>query len=173
MFVFNYDKTICCRFLLAAGDAASNTTLLTAFTQVRSPSLDKFVTAFNQRTSHLPGDLLLPTVVWVPFASAKASTPFFIIKAPRTYGLFKKITEVRALGDGYFLEFNLLNLFKIALVKASTIQAVNKLRALFFYFFSFVGTVSSGKVWSNSNASMFYYFYLPLGSRGVYSLRWF
>ena len=60
MFVFNYDKTICCRFLLAAGDAASNTTLLTAFTQVRSPSLDKFVAAFNRKLHIYPAIFYYP-----------------------------------------------------------------------------------------------------------------
>jgi len=145
MFVFNYDKTICCRFLLAAGDAASNTSLLTSFTQVRSPSLEKFVAAFNSKTSHLPGDLILPTVVWIPFANAKASTPFFLVKAPKTSGLLRKITNAKSLADGHYFDFNLVNFFKVALLKACSLQPAKQHRAVFLYFFSFVGTYSAGK----------------------------
>lgn len=108
----------------------------------------------------------------MPFASAKVSTPMFVVKAPKTYGLFKKLGEAKPLSDGFYIDFNILQLFKVALIKSRSLQASNQFRALFLYFFSFVGTYSAGKVWCSNKNAFFYYFYLPLGARVLYTLRW-
>ena len=96
----------------------------------------------------------------------------FVVKAPRTFSLLKKLAEAKTFCDGSYIEFNLLNLFKIALIKSSSLQVVKQRRALFLYFFSFLGTYSSGKTWVNNRTAFFYYFYLPVGSSVLYTLSW-
>ena len=124
MLLLENDQFIKCKFLLPAGSAESNTALTAVFNQYRSPLLEKFVENFNELTKHIPADISLITLVYLPISAAKFDNLMFDVKYPKVSYFFKKLFHVRALGvsDFIYLEVDILNLLKLSLLKAYSIK---------------------------------------------------
>lgn len=121
MIIYNFDKVIRVKLLLTAGAANKNIQLRTIFNNYRSMFYDSFCEDFNTRTQHLPNDILIATVVYIPLPGSNVSECRFEVKGPSLYNLFKKFNFLNVFYKTGLLYFkiSILELYKLAVLKQS------------------------------------------------------
>jgi ribosomal protein L11 len=125
MLVTKYENNVCCKFLIQAGSAETNSTILAVFNQYRSSFYDLFIQDFNKKTQHLPKDLLLLTTVYVPLPGVTVNKVLFLINMPKFSFFLKKLLKIHNLDKKfnlYCLFVSIPLVFKIAVLKSYNLK---------------------------------------------------
>ena len=142
MVIYNFDKVARVKLLLTAGSANKNVQLRTIFNNYRSTFYDSFVSDFNEKTQHLPNDLLIATVVYMPLPGSNVSFCRFEVKGPSLYNLFRKFNFLHIYYNTglLFFKVSLFNLYKLVSLKSflnAGLLNVNLKKLLFMFISSF------------------------------------
>ena len=120
MILYSLDKVICVRFILPAGFAEFSTAINTIFNQHRSTYYSSFCKSYNIFTEKFPNDLVLPVRVFIPLAFSGADNCTFLIGSPFLSFFFKKLNIFFTyfVSSFFYCFFNILDLFKLAILKS-------------------------------------------------------
>ena len=117
------------KLVLPAGRAVRTPLLSTIFTQYNFELANNFFEKFNNLTNFLSIDILLPVFLYLPDSDSIDDNFFFFIKSPTNYFLLKKliffpILDYNNKNFSIIFFFNIVNLFKIALIKAIFLNVI-------------------------------------------------
>jgi len=146
MLFTNTDNILKCKFLLPAGSASSNPAVSAVFNQYRSTLLDKFVEEFDNETSHLPADLSLLTIVYLPLPGSNADSVIFEVNFPTVGFWFKKLFKVGSFSNSNlkYLELPALDVLRLALLRNYNVNfQFIKIRAVKKFFYMYYHSLKS------------------------------
>jgi len=158
------------KLVLKAGSASKTPLLLTIFNQYNFSGFNDFFDKFNNLTSFLSKDILLPIILYIPDTLSYNNSFLFYIKSPNSFFLLRKTLFLNLqtkLNLFYFI--NILDLFKIAILKSVVLSTLDNIKFIFYFkyiksiFFSLKGCLNSIQS-LNINNSIFSrkFFYINL-----------